>query len=333
MAFRNIQVNVDDAIFQAALNRATSEGKSIGQVIADFLQQYAAGASAGAPTTYTVKSGDTLGKIAVKVYGDAHKYPLIQRANNIANPSRIWVGQVLIIPPVAGAMPAATPVPTSAPVPASTPPSSPPVSIPAPAPISAAPTITPAPTPSFSVPSVPTLITPAPPAAGQAPPKPSIEWVGSPNFNRRKSPTDITAITIHATANSTLKGVIDWFNNPNAKVSAHYTIDKDGKTVQHVRDTDRAWHAGQSVWKGRSSCNDYCIGIELVNLNDGVDPYPEAQHKANVELCAYLCHKYNISVDDIMGHLDIALPVGRKSDPRNYDLDRLRREVAAILGK
>jgi hypothetical protein len=34
-----------------------------------------------------------------------------------------------------------------------------------------------------------------------------------------------------------------------------------------------------------------------------------------------------------MGHLDIALPVGRKSDPRNYDLDRLRREVAQKLGR
>jgi hypothetical protein len=34
-----------------------------------------------------------------------------------------------------------------------------------------------------------------------------------------------------------------------------------------------------------------------------------------------------------MGHLDIALPPGRKTDPRGYDLNRLRREVAAILGK
>jgi len=36
------------------------------------------------------------------VYGDARKYALIQKANNLADPSRIWVGQVLVIPPVAG---------------------------------------------------------------------------------------------------------------------------------------------------------------------------------------------------------------------------------------
>jgi nucleoid-associated protein YgaU len=88
MPLRNVQVEVDDAVFQAALNRATREGKAVGQVIGQFLKQYADGASAGAPTTYTVSPGDTLGKIAIKVYGDAHKYPLIQQANNITDPSR-----------------------------------------------------------------------------------------------------------------------------------------------------------------------------------------------------------------------------------------------------
>jgi N-acetylmuramoyl-L-alanine amidase len=187
---------------------------------------------------------------------------------------------------------------------------------------------TPPPIPIFTPP-----VTPTPAPTVGAPLQPPIQWVGSPNFNNRASPNDITAITIHSTANSSLQGVIDWFNNPNAKVSAHYTIGKDGKIVQHVRDSDRAWHAGQSVWKGRAACNDYCIGIELVNLNDGVDPYPEAQYQSNVALCAYLCYKYTISVDDIMGHYDIALPPGRKTDPRNYDLKRLRDEIAARLGR
>jgi N-acetyl-anhydromuramyl-L-alanine amidase AmpD len=136
---------------------------------------------------------------------------------------------------------------------------------------------------------------------------------------------------IHSTANSTLDGVIRWFNNPKALVSAHYTIGKDGRIVQHVRDRDRAWHAGRSEWKGVENVNNYGIGIELVNLNDGQDPYPEEQHKANVQLCAYLCRKYSIQTDDIMGHLDIAIPLGRKTDPRGYDLDRLRREVKAAL--
>ncbi|MCL4300470.1 MAG: N-acetylmuramoyl-L-alanine amidase [Anaerolineae bacterium] len=310
MPLRTVQVDVDDAIFQTALNRATREGKAIGQVIGEFLSQYAQGAAAGAPTSYTVQRGDTLGRIAQKVYGNAHQYPLIQQANNLVDPSRIWVGQVLIIPPLNS---------TAAPTPAPPPPPLPPkpvVTVPTTSPITPSPVVTPQPT----RPTTP-------------PPQPPIQWVGSPNFNQRRSPTDITAIVIHSTANNRLQGVIDWFNNPNAQVSAHYTIGKDGKIVQHVRDTDRAWHAGQSVWKGRNSVNDYAIGIELVNLNDGQDPYPEAQHQANVALCAHLCYIHNIKVDDIMGHLDIALPPGRKSDPRGYDLNRLRREVAVVLGE
>jgi N-acetylmuramoyl-L-alanine amidase len=136
---------------------------------------------------------------------------------------------------------------------------------------------------------------------------------------------------IHATANSTLEGVINWFNNPAVELSSHYTIGKDGRIVQHVRDEDRAWHAGKSEWKGVPSVNDYGLGIEMVNLNDGSDPYPEAQHQANVLLCTYLCRKYTIKPEDIVGHVDIAVPVGRKSDPRGYDMGRLRLEVTAAL--
>lgn len=313
MATHTVQLTIDEAVFQAAVGRATGEGKNIGQILVEFVSQYAAGATAGAPTTYTLQRGDTLGRVAARFYGDASKYPVIQRANNIANPSRIWVGQVLIIPPVAGVTPAqpglaAPPPPAPSPIAPVTPPPLAPAPVPAPAPI-------------------------APPPVAGPPDKPAIRWVGSPNFNNRRRPDDITGIVIHSTANSSLERVVEWFNNPTSQVSAHYTIGKDGEIVQHVQDIHRAWHAGRSVWKGRESCNDYTIGIELVNLNDGADSYPEAQHRANVGLVAYLAKKYNVNPDDIMGHVDIAIPPGRKSDPRGYDLHRLRSEVAARLGR
>lgn len=52
--------------------------------------------------TYTVKRGDTLGKIAEKFYNDPGKYILIAEANDIQDPNRIRVGQVLEIPPEVG---------------------------------------------------------------------------------------------------------------------------------------------------------------------------------------------------------------------------------------
>ena len=65
-------------------------------------------AAAAAPTqeqwtsrTYTVKSGDTLSKIAKEMYGDAGKYTQIFEANQpmLKDPDKIYPGQVLRIPP------------------------------------------------------------------------------------------------------------------------------------------------------------------------------------------------------------------------------------------
>jgi serine/threonine protein phosphatase PrpC len=51
-------------------------------------------------TTYTVKSGDMLMNISKKFYGDESKYKLIMEANNITDPNKIKIGQVLKIPPL-----------------------------------------------------------------------------------------------------------------------------------------------------------------------------------------------------------------------------------------
>ena len=50
---------------------------------------------------YTVKSGDTLSKIAKEFYGDAMKYPVIFEANRpmLKDPDKIYPGQNLRIPP------------------------------------------------------------------------------------------------------------------------------------------------------------------------------------------------------------------------------------------
>jgi nucleoid-associated protein YgaU len=68
-------------------------------------QPAAAAASAGgdaapAGKTYTVKSGDTLSKIAKEFYGNANEYNKIFEANKdqLSSPDRINVGQELKIP-------------------------------------------------------------------------------------------------------------------------------------------------------------------------------------------------------------------------------------------
>lgn len=56
----------------------------------------------GTPTnTYTVQRGDTLGRIATRFNTTVEAFA---RLNGITNPNRIFVGQVLIIPPTGGAI-------------------------------------------------------------------------------------------------------------------------------------------------------------------------------------------------------------------------------------
>ncbi|MBO5704550.1 MAG: LysM peptidoglycan-binding domain-containing protein [Alphaproteobacteria bacterium] len=47
------------------------------------------------PKTYTVKKGDTLWAIAKKELGDGQKYKDLAKLNNISNPNKIQIGQVI----------------------------------------------------------------------------------------------------------------------------------------------------------------------------------------------------------------------------------------------
>lgn len=60
------------------------------------------------PTTYTVVRGDSLSKIAQKFYGDGSKWVEISKANKLAKPSVIHAGNVLSIPKLDEAPPAAS---------------------------------------------------------------------------------------------------------------------------------------------------------------------------------------------------------------------------------
>jgi N-acetyl-anhydromuramyl-L-alanine amidase AmpD len=85
----------------------------------------------------------------------------------------------------------------------------------------------------------------------------------SPNVGGALKPT---AIILHDTASPlNADGPISWLTNPAAKVSAHVVIARDGTITQLVPFNKVAWHAGVSKWNGKSGCNSFTIGIEIVN--------------------------------------------------------------------
>ncbi|WP_339893338.1 peptidoglycan-binding protein LysM [uncultured Algibacter sp.] len=102
-----LNVFIDDdaaTISGLALNQATREkvvlvvGNSKG--IATVDDQMTVEIEEPVAQFHTVKSGDTLGKIAKTYYGNAMKYPVIFEANKpmLTHPDKIYPGQVLRIP-------------------------------------------------------------------------------------------------------------------------------------------------------------------------------------------------------------------------------------------
>ena len=93
--------------------------------------------------------------------------------------------------------------------------------------------------------------------------------------------------------------------------------------LQFVPAPQRAWHAGESAWRGRRACNDFSIGIELEGTDES--PYAAAQYTMLARLVRALRRRYPI--EEVVGHSDIA--PGRKTDPGPaFDWARLRRLLA-----
>lgn len=112
------------------------------------------------------------------------------------------------------------------------------------------------------------------------------------------------------------------------ELSAHFLIDRRGRISQFV-DTDRsAYHAGKSTFKGRGSCNDYSVGIELEG--DGRHIFTGRQYHTLARLCRDLMKAYPaVTARRIVGHSDIA--PGRKHDPGpQFDWRRFRKLLRQV---
>src|SRR5450830_1406413 len=108
----------------------------------------------------------------------------------------------------------------------------------------------------------------------------------------------------------------------HGQVSSHYLIgdDASGTIYKLVDESQRAWHAGESEWMGRTWLNSSSIGIEIVNpgFRDTPTgrvwyPYSEAQVQSLEVLLKDISTRNGIEPRHIIGHSDIA-PL-RKLDP------------------
>ena len=72
-------------------------------------------------------------------------------------------------------------------------------------------------------------------------------------------------IVLHDTAGRLEKGNSARYLATTPKASVQFVVERDGTITQLVPTNRRAGHAGQSNYHGRSDCNAFSIGIEIVN--------------------------------------------------------------------
>jgi N-acetylmuramoyl-L-alanine amidase len=137
----------------------------------------------------------------------------------------------------------------------------------------------------------------------------------SPNHDARaEGPTDI--LVMHYTGMRTAEEALARLCDPEAKVSAHYTVDRDGTVYAHVPEERRARHAGVSSWAGVRDVNSRSIGIEIVNPGHefGYIPFTDDQIAAVIALSRGILERHPaIARSRVVGHSDVA--PNRKQDP------------------
>lgn len=146
-------------------------------------------------------------------------------------------------------------------------------------------------------------------------------YTASPNRDDRPYGVGINCVVLHATA-ETMEGSRRWFLDPTSKVSAHFIVSKEGEIFQSVPIEQRAWHAGVSEFDSVPDVNNYSVGIEIVNRDDGTDPYTDVQYAAVARIVRQLRSRYTIPDERIVSHAQIA--PGRKFDPVGFDFDKFR---------
>ena len=137
----------------------------------------------------------------------------------------------------------------------------------------------------------------------------------SPNHDARPSSAAIDMLVLHYTGMKTADEALARLCDPSAKVSAHYTIGRDGRVYVHVPEERRAWHAGASHWAGKRNVNACSIGVELVNPGHefGYVPFTDDQIASLIELARGILSRHAIAPARVLAHSDVS--PGRKTDP------------------
>lgn len=142
-------------------------------------------------------------------------------------------------------------------------------------------------------------------------------------------------IVLHHTSGSYL-GSIDWTGrviNPNTGkrlyASYHVIIARDGRRTVTNMPNNRAYHAGASTFKGRSSLNSWSLGVAWEGDTYKI-PLSDQAIDSAIEYMLPQMKRWNIGIDWVTDHRTVS--PGRKSDiaPGEFTkfINRLRSRIS-----
>lgn len=136
-------------------------------------------------------------------------------------------------------------------------------------------------------------------------------------------------IIIHASGGTDSRA---WLSTDRrSQVSVHRLIEKDGTLYKILPDEKQCWGAGYGSVGATVNLNPFALQIELENLNDGRDPYPDVQVLSCARQVAEWWGLYGAL--PVLSHAQVDR---RKDDPRGFPWPHfyaeLFRLVAAYAG-
>jgi N-acetylmuramoyl-L-alanine amidase len=136
----------------------------------------------------------------------------------------------------------------------------------------------------------------------------------SPNHDTRHG-QPIDMLVFHYTDMLSCDEAVARLQDKEAQVSAHYVVSEAGEIFQLVDEAQRAWHAGESHWRGHNNINARSVGIEICNPghSNGYVEFSVRQMKSVIKLAAEIIARHEIPTRNVVGHSDVAFL--RKMDP------------------
>jgi N-acetylmuramoyl-L-alanine amidase len=165
-------------------------------------------------------------------------------------------------------------------------------------------------------------------------------------FGNRLDPTP-RVVVLHETVYG-IESAISTFLTPHPRdedqVSYHTLVGLDGKVIQVLDPSMRAFGAGNSAFRGEwvitnprvgGSINNFALHLSLETPLDGEHDgpghsgYTEAQYDAMALVLANWMRTYGIPWENITTHRHVDLG-GERADPRSFDWQALKRRLIAL---